>query len=135
MVTSSNTNSIKKLTLNSQAERHYDVIDTLDQLHSYIQYTYQDMKTSLSCLMVKYISNSCIMYLYNHSKFAGEMEIPLLLDNGYIFSIIANHFYDAKEILHRYLKIPEDNMMNKQRYIYLIESRKSTYPQVYENAN
>ena len=44
-------------------------------------------------------------------NFVGELNIPVFLNNGCMFSILYEHYHDNHEILHICKKMPADNII------------------------
>ena len=53
----------------------------------------------------------------NIAHFSGDLNIPVLLDNGCTSSIMPKHFYKMHEILHKCFDIQSDNMLTRNRDI------------------
>ena len=44
-------------------------------------------------------------------NYVGELNICIVLDNGYMLSIMYKHVYNRYKVLHKCQKIPTDNMI------------------------
>ena len=56
-----------------------------------MQYTYQDIRTALLCLII--------------ANYAGELNVPILLDYGCSLPIMTKHLYNSNEVMHKHLRI------------------------------
>ena len=45
------------------------------------------------------------------ANFAGQLNIPMFLDNGCTFSIMPNTFYNRHEVLHKWQQMPVDDIV------------------------
>ena len=114
-IQSKNIKRLQKQVLNLEVQRYQDIIDYIN-LHIYIMNTFHKHHSYMHCTqkdkenstfsMVKCTNTSPYDTSRNDShKFCCRIECGSIFDNGCIFSIIPEQYYDKHYILHKCQKM------------------------------